>query len=264
MKRTMTRAVVLIAVMAVPALAGAQVRIVPPAAVAAPQPSKPQQSTWASKLYGLHGPATATVPKPPNGAACTDTLALPDSMALVSGPGGLENIDAWQARTGQWTTFEAAPAAIDTLRARVVGADCPGLWPLRIWLRSGSDYLTAYATGSSPRGIFVIDPAGELTPAMISESASTRTVHVGPMSPALRRHLADAPPSSQHPLSVMVRCVAAGQLQARTSDEMMARLAAVSPDPLNAPPSADEMDARDANIISICKTAPGVFLPELR
>lgn len=71
-----------------------------------------------------------------------------------------------------------------------------------------------------------------------------------------------APESPQD--STMAACVSAGRLQARAADANMARLAAMYPDPLNAPPSADEAKARDANIVLICKTMPGVFLPGSR
>jgi hypothetical protein len=52
--------------------------------------------------------------------------------------------------------------------------------------------------------------------------------------------------------SVMARCLAAARLQARAHDEL-----AGAPSPL-------QYSARDAGYVSICKTMPCVFLPELR
>ncbi|HEY5085774.1 MAG TPA: hypothetical protein VII66_00310 [Gemmatimonadaceae bacterium] len=70
---------------------------------------------------------------------------------------------------------------------------------------------------------------------------------------------------SAKPASVMDRCLAAGRLQARAADENMARIHAMpGSDETSAPPSPDEAEARDANIISICTTMPGIYLPELR
>lgn len=58
--------------------------------------------------------------------------------------------------------------------------------------------------------------------------------------------------SASAPRSVMARCLAAAHLQADASDERTGR------------PSQLQYDAREANNVSICKTMPGVYLPELR
>lgn len=52
--------------------------------------------------------------------------------------------------------------------------------------------------------------------------------------------------------SVFTRCLAAARLQGRASDE------------IRGTPSQLQANARDANFQSICKSMPGIYLPELR
>jgi hypothetical protein len=52
--------------------------------------------------------------------------------------------------------------------------------------------------------------------------------------------------------SVFTRCLAAARLQGRASDERTGA------------PSELQIEARDANFQSLCKSMPGIYLPELR
>ena len=249
----------------------AQVRIEP--RIAAPPRSAPL-TTWTSKLYELKGAPTATIPDPPNTASCTEAVLLPDSLALVGGTNGVRTIDTWQVYADHWTSLVEPPTATDTLRAGVVGADCSAI-PLRIWLRAGSDFVAVHAESASPNGVYVIGAGGRLTPATIVPSdATTKEIRVEAMSAPALRHRGDQPPTpgagsasvrSPPRETIMARCLAAGRLQARAADEEMAKIHAMpGSDEMSAPPSSDVAEARDANIVSICTSMPGIFLPELR
>lgn len=74
-----------------------------------------------------------------------------------------------------------------------------------------------------------------------------------PIEAAPVERASSSPPSSAGAQSsVMERCLAAAHLQTEASDERTGR------------PSQLQYDAREANVRSICKTMPGVYLPELR
>lgn len=59
-------------------------------------------------------------------------------------------------------------------------------------------------------------------------------------------------PKPSEESSVMERCLRAAHVQTASSDE------------LTGAPSAIQDQAREANLVSICTSMPGIYLPELR
>lgn len=71
---------------------------------------RPQDSIWAAP-YSKSGPC--------------GNLKLPDSLTLVTHKAGLtSSLSSWSSTTGQWGILFAKSSGHDTLRAKIVGAQC--------------------------------------------------------------------------------------------------------------------------------------------
>lgn len=180
------RAVVVVALVFAGRSTSAQVRIepLPPAVPTHTGTPAAPLTHWADRL-GYRSAAPRSAPPEPDGSVrCSVAVVLPDSLALVGGPGGIGPVDLWDANRGQWATLVPAPTATDTLRTRVVGADC-GALPLRIWVKTGIDYLAVYDAGIfAPAGIHVIGLRGELSPAKLTTSGANGEMRVEAMTAA--------------------------------------------------------------------------------
>jgi hypothetical protein len=108
--------------------------------------------------------------------------------------------------------------------------------------RDNSIVLVAGLTGAQARGLIRALRRASLL-------AQRRPVEDAPIE---RASSVPASPSTGAESTVMERCLAAAHLQTEASDERTGR------------PSQLQFDAREANVRSICKTMPGVYLPELR
>lgn len=234
----MRRLVIVAALMlsvAVPA--AAQVRIEPVRPPAAASPVQP--TTWSTQLGGRSVVRTRP-PAPENYQGCTTAVTLPDSLALVGGPGGARPVDVWQDLGSRWARFVTPPNTVDTVRGRVVGADC-AVMPLRILIRTATDYVAVYpGTLGQFDGVFVVEPNGALVPAAVRIDDATREIHVQRMSSLALKHRNDPPPDSPEGREAALKYVRAQFRKAvrthvvlvgMTEDE--ARLAWGQPDHVN-------------------------------
>jgi hypothetical protein len=171
----------------------AQVRIEPPQPTAPPPVVVVRLTSWASKL--AHIPASSTIPAPRTATPCASVVVLPDSLALVGGPNGVGSVDVWNGSELGWVEGVDPPTSADTLRARVVGADC-GVIPLRVVLQVGTDYVAEYPGSMSPPGLFAIGPHGEITPAVIRVTESPKEIHVEAKPADELRHRGDRLPTA--------------------------------------------------------------------
>lgn len=167
----------------------AQVRIEPRTPVQAQSGPPTPRTTWKDQLTGL----SAETPKPPtmeNEQSCEGTVILPDSIALIGGRGGIPPFDVWDAQSNSWAQFHDRPNAPDTVRARVVSADC-AVHPIRIEARTATDYVAIYPGTLGLDGVMVVNRDGTLTPAVFRTDDGAQELHVEAMSGLALKHRSD-------------------------------------------------------------------------
>ena len=183
---SVTRMAVLAALLGgCPSGLGAQVRI----AGTAPAPARqPARTSWTSQLAGAAAEASAPPPVPRNLATCAASVLFPDSLALVGGAGDAYSLDIWRGSRAGWAIFVDPPTGPDTLRTRVIGADC-GVMPLRILVAAAGTYLAVNPRTASPDGIDIITQSGKATRAHIEMEVGGSEIRVVPMDPSVLRGL---------------------------------------------------------------------------
>lgn len=172
----------------------AQVRIEPTAPAQPSFPAAARRTTWADQLGGRSLPRVKP-PTPENYQSCPAAVTLPDTLAIVGGPGGVSSVDVWQDLGSRWARFVDPPNTPDTVRGRVVGADCAVL-PVRIVIRTPTDYVAINPGTLRLDGVLVAQPGGGLVPAVVRVDDVSHEVHVEPMSALAVKHLHDPPPDS--------------------------------------------------------------------